>query len=100
MMISLLTSNLAIGVRIPARVEASRRSCEVHDWQSLALEIAPVQAVAARFVVGVVVVGAGGFDFGHVPFYADEADCCKNGKKKNRSVKTNKNRRLAHYFFQ
>jgi hypothetical protein len=74
--ISLLTSNLAIRIRIPAGVKASRGSCEVHDWQSFTLEIAPVQAVTASFVVGVVVVGVGGFDFGDVPFYADEANCC------------------------
>lgn len=74
--VSLLTSNLAIRIRIPAGVKASRGSCEVHDWQSFTLEIAPVQAVAARFVVGVVVVGVGGLDLGDVPLYADEADCC------------------------
>ena len=57
-------------------MKASGGSCEVHDWQSFTLEIAPVQAVAARFVVGVVVVGVGGLDLGDVPLYADEADCC------------------------
>ena len=81
--VSLLTSNLAIRIRIPAGVKASGGSCEVHDWQSFTLEIAPVQAVAARFVVGVVVVGVGGLDFGDVPFYADEADCCWEKKKKS-----------------
>ena len=48
----------------------------MHDGQSFAFEMAPVQAIAARFVVGVVVVGIGGFDFGNVPFHADEADRC------------------------
>ena len=50
----------------------------MHDWQSFTLEIAPVQSVAARFVVGVVVVGVGGLDFRDVPLYADEADCCRS----------------------
>ena len=73
---SLLTSDLAVSIRVPAGVQASGSPCEVHDRQSFALEIAPVQAVAACFVVGVVVVGVGGLDFGDVPLYADEADCC------------------------
>lgn len=40
--VSVLTSDLAVCVGVPACVQASGGSCEVHDGQSFSLEIAPV----------------------------------------------------------
>lgn len=79
-----LTSNLAISIRIPARVETPRRPREMHNWQSLALEITPVHAV----FFFIVVMGAWCFDFGDVPLDADQSDSCTEEKESANEIRT------------
>lgn len=67
-----LTSNLAISIRVPARMEAPRRSSKMNNRQPLAPEIAPIHV--GPFVV--VVASVGCFDLGDVPLDADQSDSC------------------------
>lgn len=67
-----LTSNLAISIRVPARMEAPRRSSKMDNWQPLSLKIAPVHV--GPFVV--IIASVGCFDLGDVPLDADQSDSC------------------------
>ena len=65
-----LTSDLAVSIRVPRGVEAPRSACEVDDRQSRALEIAPVQS----FLFVIVVTIGRLFDLRDVPLDADQSD--------------------------
>jgi hypothetical protein len=70
----ILTSDLAVSVRIPRGMETPGRSCEVDNGQLLALEIAPVQTIV---VIVVPMAGIRPFDLGHVPLDFDQSDSYK-----------------------
>jgi hypothetical protein len=70
----ILTSDLAVSVRIPRCMEASGSPCEVDDGQPLALEIAPVQTVV--FIV-IAMAGIWHFDLRDVPLDSDQSDSYK-----------------------
>jgi hypothetical protein len=66
-----LTSDLAISIRIPRSMKAFGRPRKVHDGQSRSLEITPVQPLICIIVV--IAVGRL-FDFRNVPLDADQSD--------------------------
>lgn len=68
---SVLTSDLAISVRVPRSMETLGRPSKMDDGQPRPLEIAPVQPFI--FIIIAIAVGRR-FDFGNVPLDADQSD--------------------------